>query len=101
MSRRPYGRVTVKLAGPHRPRRPARPAKGRHLHLRRRRRPATATGCRNGSSDQATCACCWSLYGWPGRLEAEPVDRYLPTAMKRIEHEWARDDRAWYLGAVS
>ena len=58
--------------------------------------PACEEGCEPGTPGEEHYDCCWSLYGWPGRLEADPVDRDLEAAMRRIEEEWARDDRAWH-----
>ena len=56
--------------------------------------PACEEGCEPGSSGREHYECCWALYGWPGRPEAKPVDRYLTAAMAWIEYEWSFDDRA-------
>ena len=58
--------------------------------------PACDEGCGPDTWGDEHYDCCWSLYGWPGREEAEPIDKYLPTAMEQIEREWAHDDRACY-----
>jgi hypothetical protein len=51
--------------------------------------PACEEGCEEGTiDDDEHYDCCWSLYGWPGRLEADPVGRYLPEAMRQVEREW-------------
>jgi hypothetical protein len=51
--------------------------------------PACGQGCLPGTSDEGHADCCWCLYGWPGRLEATPVDKDLIAAMRQIEQEWA------------
>ena len=56
--------------------------------------PACDKGCEPGAPGPGHCDCCWSLFGWPGRIEAEPVDRDLLTAMAQIEDEWAHADWA-------
>ena len=60
--------------------------------------PACDEGCEPGIPgaeryDSEHYDCCWSLYGWPDRIEAEPVSRYLPDAMAQIEQEY--DESIW------